>query len=245
VSPADIITDTLSDVITQSAHDDVGDTEVEDTDFESVKTDIAGYPTEKLMRACCCCSGLKDGVKRTGAKLGSEGEPGNTQKVKADALHKYKIQTKVEDDSNLEKSRWRWRQSYHVMVKWRRGVHNVLYTDENQQVHVPIYVSLLLIGGYITVGALMFGLWEDNWTFLIGSYFCFVTLSTIGFGDFVPGSSLDPTSAQEKLILCSLYLIFGLALLAMCFDLMQEEVRNLFRSLAKKIGLVVDPSGII
>ena len=36
-------------------------------------------------------------------------------------------------------------------------------------------------------GALMFSLWEPDWTYLIGSYFCFITLSTIGFGDYVPG----------------------------------------------------------
>ena len=49
------------------------------------------------------------------------------------------------------------------MVEWRRGITNALYTDNNQQVHVPLYVSLLLISGYIAVGALMFGLWETDW----------------------------------------------------------------------------------
>lgn len=84
----------------------------------------------------------------------------------------------------------------------------------------------------------MFGLWETEWNFLIGCYFCFITLSTIGFGDFVPGTSFDPSAAQEKLVLCSLYLVFGLALLAMCFDLIQEEARNIFRAMGQKLGLV-------
>jgi len=75
---------------------------------------------------------------------------------------------------------------------------------------------------------------EDDWDFLIGFYFCFITLSTIGFtlstigfGDYVPGTSVDAWAAQEKLILCALYLLIGLALLAMCFELIQEEVRLL------------------
>ena len=46
---------------------------------------------------------------------------------------------------------------------------------------------------------------------------------------------------QEKLVLCSLYLIFGLALLAMCFDLMQEEARSLFRAAAIRMGLAPTP----
>jgi len=79
---------------------------------------------------------------------------------------------------------------------------------------------------------------QDNWNFLVGFYFCFITLSTIGFGDYVPGTSLDTWAAQEKLILCALYLIIGLALLAMCFELIQEEVRLFVRSVGIRIGLV-------
>jgi len=41
----------------------------------------------------------------------------------------------------------------------------------------------------------LFGLWEPEWDVLVGSYFCFVTLSTIGFGDVVPGTSLDAWSS--------------------------------------------------
>lgn len=131
----------------------------------------------------------------------------------------------------------RVRDSYRVIVEWRRGITNALYTEDNLKVYVPLYISLLLIAGYISVGALLFGLWETDWDFLIGSYFSFITLSTIGFGDFVPGASLDAFASQEKLVLCSLYLVCGLALLAMCFDLMQEEARNMFRRWARQLGL--------
>ena len=64
-----------------------------------------------------------------------------------------------------------------------------------EEVHVPLYVSLLVLIGYVLLGALLFGLWEPEWDVLVGSYFCFVTLSTIGFGDVVPGTSLDAWSS--------------------------------------------------
>lgn len=80
----------------------------------------------------------------------------------------------------------------------------------------------------------------DDWDFLIGCYFCFITLSTIGFGDYVPGTSHVTwnESAQSKLVLCALYLLIGLALQAMCFQLIQEEVRRAVRALGVRLGLV-------
>ena len=105
-------------------------------------------------------------------------------------------------------------------------------------VRVPIFVSLLLIASYILSGAVIFATWEEDWNLLIGSYFCFITLSTIGFGDFVPGSNSGSFDNQEKMIICSVYLIFGLSMIAMCFNLMQEEVRAKFRWLGQKIGII-------
>ena len=124
-----------------------------------------------------------------------------------------------------------------MQVTWRHGVRRALQTENQEHVIVPIYVSLLLISSYIILGALLFQFFED-WDFVIGAYFCFITLSTIGFGDYVPGTSLDDWASQEKLIFCALYLIFGLALLAMCFDLMQEEARRKFRVLGRKLRLL-------
>ena len=99
-------------------------------------------------------------------------------------------------------------------------------------------MSLLLIASYLAVGALLFTLWEHDWNYLIGFYFCFVTLSTIGFGDYVPGTSLDAWASQAKLVLCALYLLVGLALIAMCFDLMQEQAKSHFRELGRRLRLV-------
>lgn len=124
--------------------------------------------------------------------------------------------------------------------RWRlSGVQFVTDIDEIQKVSVPISVSLALIAGYVALGSLLFRFCED-WDYLEASYFCFITLSTIGFGDYVPGTSLDATASQEKLVLCAMYLVFGLAVLAMCFDLMQEEARNMFVGLGRRLGLIDD-----
>ncbi|XP_070183659.1 uncharacterized protein [Littorina saxatilis] len=108
---------------------------------------------------------------------------------------------------------------------------------DTSNVRVPVWVTLLIMTCYIVGGAVMFSMWEEDWDFLEGYYFCFITLSTIGFGDYVPGTSLDSWAAQEKWIMCCVYLLLGMAMQAMCFHLMQEEVRAKFRRLAVRIGL--------
>lgn len=101
---------------------------------------------------------------------------------------------------------------------------------------VPISVCLLLVTGYIILGALIFTSWEENWNFLVAFYFCFITLTTIGFGDFVPG--MGRLDNDEKRVFGALYLLFGMALLAMSFHLIQEEVRHKCRKLFVRIGLI-------
>jgi hypothetical protein len=106
---------------------------------------------------------------------------------------------------------------------------------------IPISVTLSLLTSYLILGAVLFSEWED-WKFLDGAYFCFVTLATIGLGDLVPGKSITSTQVEGKLIICALYVLFGLSLMAMCFNLMQEEVRAKFRRLGNKLGIIDDPN---
>lgn len=111
---------------------------------------------------------------------------------------------------------------------------------EKTRVTVPIILCLVILVGYISGGGFLFSTWE-KWEFLDGCYFCFVTLSTIGFGDLVPGDSVVSDSSQEKLVICSLYLLLGMALIAMCFNLMQEEVIQKVRNCGRKIGIIKEP----
>jgi hypothetical protein len=49
---------------------------------------------------------------------------------------------------------------------------------------VPTSVVILIIIGYICLGAIMFNK-SEGWTMIESIYFCYITLSTIGFGDYV------------------------------------------------------------
>ncbi|KAK6192336.1 hypothetical protein SNE40_003820 [Patella caerulea] len=105
-------------------------------------------------------------------------------------------------------------------------------------IRIPISVCLCIVALYIFLGALLFQQWEEGWSYMDASYFSFVTLSTIGFGDLVPGYAHDSWGNQYKRVACTLYLLFGLALLAMCFELLQSEVREISRRIARALGIV-------
>ncbi|CAG9103697.1 unnamed protein product [Plutella xylostella] len=88
--------------------------------------------------------------------------------------------------------------------------------------------------GYIIFGSMIFGLWEQ-WDQLDGAYFCFISLSSIGFGDFVPGERVVTTRIEPSFIVCAVYLMLGMALVAMCFNLMQEQVIHYFAAMKRAL----------
>lgn len=54
----------------------------------------------------------------------------------------------------------------------------------------------------------------------------------------MPGQQPNDPYAGAKLILGAIYVLFGMAILAMCFDLMQEEIIAKFTWLGKKLGII-------
>lgn len=109
--------------------------------------------------------------------------------------------------------------------------------QEINQASVPLTVSLSIIGLYIFAGAVLFKNWE-GWDMLQSAYFCFITLATIGFGDVTPTRDFFSPTVNARLMICTVYTIFGMAILSMCFNLMQEEMLNKFLWLGQKMDIV-------
>ncbi|GFW58203.1 TWiK family of potassium channels protein 7 [Trichonephila clavipes] len=56
------------------------------------------------------------------------------------------------------------------------------------QIQIPILLNLMFISLFILLGAVLFAFLED-WDMLSSGYFTFITLTTIGFGDYFPGKA--------------------------------------------------------
>nr|XP_022907830.1 TWiK family of potassium channels protein 7-like [Onthophagus taurus] len=122
------------------------------------------------------------------------------------------------------------------------------------KVRVPVTLCLIIVLAYICSGAFLFHRLE-NWSILDGSYFCFTSLGTIGFGDLLPGqnhqnaklnfkqnlnnSSSHPNNNEDKISLfaCSAYILTGMALVAMCFSLVQEEILGILKLIGSSCSI--------
>lgn len=103
--------------------------------------------------------------------------------------------------------------------------------DIDDEFNLPVSLAVLLLIAYMMFGAFIFTMWED-WTFFESFYFVFISMSTIGFGDYVPN---HPMFMMATFI----YLLFGLALTSMCINVVQEKLSAIFEMAKLRIGTTV------
>jgi potassium channel subfamily K, invertebrate len=93
--------------------------------------------------------------------------------------------------------------------------------------------AVVFLGFYLSAGAAVFDEWEEGWTFFDGFYFSFITVTTVGFGDLVPGDYL--------MLLCTLYILIGLALTSTIIELVRRQYVQSWQRLQQlKLGSFAD-----
>lgn len=101
----------------------------------------------------------------------------------------------------------------------------------DDEFNLPVSVASTILILYIIFGALIYALWEE-WTYFESFYFVFISMSTIGFGDFVPNHPI--------FMMCTiLYLLFGLALTSMFINVVQIKLSDSFKQASAKIGATI------
>ncbi|XP_025268344.1 uncharacterized protein LOC105259493 isoform X2 [Camponotus floridanus] len=101
----------------------------------------------------------------------------------------------------------------------------------DDEFNLPISVAIVILLAYIFIGATLYYMWEE-WSFFESFYFVFISMSTIGFGDYVPQNPVY--------MMCSIvYLVFGLALTSMCINVVQVMLSDSFKHATQKIGATI------
>jgi hypothetical protein len=109
--------------------------------------------------------------------------------------------------------------------------------QKEDKVDVPMLTTLVIMPLYLVCGMVIFSRFE-NWKNLDAFYFCFVTLTTIGFGDMIPGTTFSNKNGDKNnLYISAMYIFLGMILIAMCINLMKDQLKLKIKSFARRIGL--------
>ena len=156
-------------------------------------------------------------------------------------INQRKMSSRVDDVRQLVKNLKKKRK----IERQVRTIQHIQQVSDKYSVNVkipdvPVWVTVCILVLYIVVGGGLFSAFEDSdeWNMFIGIYFSFVTLTTIGFGDFLYGSGLAPGQGQKrsllvgkgydsgKMVATGLYIVIGLSLMSMCADLMGQRIKE-------------------
>ncbi|OXA48734.1 TWiK family of potassium channels protein 7 [Folsomia candida] len=88
-----------------------------------------------------------------------------------------------------------------------------------------VVVSLFL---YSTIGAYLFTFIE-NWAFFDSFYFCFITMTTIGFGDIIPAKT-------SFIVLYAAYFVLGLAMCSMGIELVRNQYAKSWETIEREVS---------
>lgn len=97
--------------------------------------------------------------------------------------------------------------------------------------HLFVMVSFLIVF-FMLIPAAIFAAVEPDWDYLDSFYYCFISLTTIGLGDYIPGDSPEQPHRPVYKIATTGYLFLGITFmmltLAVFYDIPQLNIGLLF-----------------
>ncbi|XP_039207257.1 potassium channel subfamily K member 18 [Crotalus tigris] len=100
---------------------------------------------------------------------------------------------------------------------------------EVEKLDVPFSLMTVIVFAYISCAAAILPHWERALNFEEAFYFCFITLTTIGFGDI-------KLQHPNFFLFLSVYIIVGMEIVIIAFKLGQDRILGLYKKLLFCIG---------
>lgn len=93
------------------------------------------------------------------------------------------------------------------------GLSNPCFEPKSKRFNFLCLLAAIVLSFFVMAFVAIVGMFSEDWTFLEGFYFAFISLTTIGFGDYVP---MHPNIKREDLekssFRISLFILFCLFL---------------------------------
>ncbi|XP_076660316.1 potassium channel subfamily K member 6-like [Halictus rubicundus] len=197
-------------------------------------------------RALCCCLCSNCGYCCYDERRMEEKERRMRKKRQQEELAQQQQQLQLQEPFYVRANASTFTSTVEIKASPKDEVSSLGSGDRpNVTILAPISICLGAILCYIVAGA--FTLHKlDDWSFVDASYFCFMSMSTIGFGDMVPGSYPRQNLYESRNVtiwFCSCYIMSGIAITAMCFNILHDEiVHRLSHQVEKPEPIKASPS---
>ncbi|XP_045480558.1 potassium channel subfamily K member 1-like isoform X2 [Harmonia axyridis] len=120
------------------------------------------------------------------------------------------------------------------LLQWLNSRLGHLYQPFNiRLLHLSVMVIILIVV-FLLLPAAVFARIEPNWDYMDSLYYCFISLTTIGLGDYIPGDSPNQPYRPLYKIGTTVFLYLGITYLmvtlAVFYDIPQLNLGFLFTS---------------
>ncbi|MEE6494110.1 hypothetical protein FKM82_017023 [Ascaphus truei] len=88
-------------------------------------------------------------------------------------------------------------------------------------IHAAVLISILSVV-FFFIPAFIFDVIEGNWGYLDALYFCFISLTTIGLGDYIPGEQSGQRMPDLYKLFVTCYLLMGLVAMLLVVEIMKN-----------------------